>query len=93
MLLQELSQILETTNITSSQEEKILIAVKNICSSQKGIVDQNFHEKQQDLEVSIEYPDHLEEELKELWTPLDEEKNLEPEIEAFLACLDALCIK
>jgi hypothetical protein len=93
MLLQELSQILETTDIASSWEEKILIAMKNICASQKGIVDQNVHEKQQDLEVSIEYPNHLEEEIKELWTPLNEEKILEPKIEAFLACLDALCIK
>jgi hypothetical protein len=36
---------------------------------------------------------HLEEEIKELWTPSNEEQILEPEIEEFLACIDPLCIE
>jgi hypothetical protein len=44
MSFEELSQILEATGMSSSQEEHILTVVKNLSTSPKDIEKLNFHE-------------------------------------------------
>lgn len=46
MLLQEISQILVTVGISTSQEEKILTTIKNISTLREVIKGEEFHEKQ-----------------------------------------------
>jgi hypothetical protein len=46
MLLHEISQILAATeNISTYQEEQILIAIRNIFASQEAIEQQRIHEQ------------------------------------------------
>jgi hypothetical protein len=78
MFLQELSHILATTGISTSQEEHILTAVNNL-----------FVSPQEDLEVPSDSSCQFVEETKESWIEFNGEKPLEPEIEEFLACLSA----
>jgi hypothetical protein len=78
MFLQELSHILAVARISTSQEEHILIAVKNLVVS-----------PQQDLEVPSDSYCQFVEETQESWIVFNGEKPLEPEIEEFLACLSA----
>jgi hypothetical protein len=55
MSLEELSQILATTGISSSQEEHILTAVRNLSNSPKDIEEQiSMNHPQEDLETLID---------------------------------------
>jgi hypothetical protein len=76
--LKELSQILIAAGISSSQEEKILIAVKNLSASPH---------LQEDLEVSFDPSCQSIEETKESCITIDGEQPLEPEIKEFQTCL------
>jgi hypothetical protein len=80
--LKELSQILAAAGISASQEEQILIAVKNLHASREVIQEEKFDEQY-----------HTE--AKEPNTKFDEEKSLEPEIKESLACPlpDLVCIQ
>jgi len=83
-ILGELSQILAVARISASQEEQILIPVKNLSSSPEVIEEQQIHEPHPHEDI---HPFHLVEEIKESWTTSNGEKPLEHEIEEFLTCL------
>lgn len=90
-ILEELSRILEAVGISSSQEEQILTAVKNLSAFLEVIKKPEFHEEPKSS------TDHLcqsMEETKDSCTTYDRERPLEPEIEEFLPCLstDPVCI-
>ena len=57
-ILEELYRILATTGISSSQEEQILIAVKNLYTSPEAIDEPEQHEphSQDDLQTSTNFP-------------------------------------
>jgi hypothetical protein len=82
MSLQELSHILATTGISTSQEEHILTPFKNLVGS-----------PQEDVEVPSDSYCQFVEVAQESWIEFNWEKPLEPEIEEFLACLstDPVC--
>ena len=80
--LEGLSQIIVASGISSSQEEQILTAVKNLSASQGVIKEQKIHESQEDIHSCNNV-----EETKESWTTSNGEQPLEPKIEEFLACL------
>ena len=92
-ILKELSQVLEKNGIliSASQEEKILIASKNLYTSLEVIEELEFHEPhlQEELEASIYHPFKFEE-AKELWTTSDGDHPLELEIEEFLTFLSSI---
>ena len=81
-ILKELSQILAAAGVSASQEEQILIAVKNLYASREVIQEEKFDEQY-----------HME--AKEPNPKFDEERSLEPEIEESLACPlpDLVCIQ
>jgi hypothetical protein len=78
MFLQEISHILETAEISTSQEEHIFTTIKKLVVS-----------PQEDLEVLLDSSCQFVEENKESWIELNGEKKVEPEIEDSLACLSA----
>jgi hypothetical protein len=81
MLLQEISQILAPVrNISTSQEEQILTAIKNIYAFREVIQEPKIQKKhhREDIEGT-----------KEPWEAFDEEQMLELEIEEFLPCLSS----
>ena len=82
MNLEELSQILATVGISSSQKENILIVVKNLSTSPKDIEEPKFHEPhpREDIEPLCNHPFQLIEETKESWTTSYGETPLEPKI-------------
>ena len=90
-ILEELSWILAVVEILSSQEEKILITVKNLSASPKVIKEPEFHEEPK---ASTDHLCQSTEETEDSCTTYDGERPLEPEIEEFLPCLsiDPICI-
>ena len=95
-ILEELSRILVAIGISSSQEEQILTAVKNLSTSLKAIDEPKQHEPhpQDDLQTSTDFPFQVADEIEDSCTTSDEERPLEPEIEEVLSCLsiDPVCI-
>ena len=89
--LEELSQILAATGISSSQEEQILIAVKNLSASPEVIKEPEFHEEPK---ASTDHLCQSMEETKDSWTISIGEKSLEPKTEERSTCLSTnlVCI-
>ena len=90
-ILEELSRILATAGISSSQEEQILTAVKNLSASPEVIKEPEFHEEPK---ASTDHLCQSMEETEESCTTYDGERPLEPEIEELLPCLSTnpVCI-
>jgi hypothetical protein len=89
--LEELSRILAVAGISSSQEEQILTAVKNLSTSLKFIKELEFHEEPK---ASTDHLFQSMEEIEDSCTTYDGERPLEPEIEELLPCLSTnpICI-
>jgi hypothetical protein len=85
--LEELSQILVATGISSSQEEHILTIAKNLNTSPKILEESRSYELQND------FPCQNEKEDEKLWTTSSGEQSLRPEIEEFSTSIsvDPLC--
>jgi hypothetical protein len=85
--LEELSQILATTGISSFQEEHILTIVKNLSTSLEILEESRSYELQND------FPFQNAKETEKLWTTPSREKSLRPEIEEFSTSIsaDPLC--
>jgi hypothetical protein len=83
MSLEELSQILATAGISSSQEEHILTTVRNLSTSPKDIEEPKSYEPclQEDRETFIDQFDQSTKEIEDSWTISNQENPLEPEIE------------
>ena len=92
--LKELSRILAATEISSSQEEQILTAVKNLSASPEVIKELEQHEPhpQDDLQTSTDFPCQVADEIEDSCTTSDGERPLEPEIEELLPCLSTIQI-
>jgi hypothetical protein len=75
--LEELSQILATTGISSFQEEHILTIVMNLSTSPKIL------EESRSYEIKNYFPCQNAKEDEKLWTISNGEKSLRPEIEEF----------
>ena len=87
--LEDISQILATVGISSSQEEQILTTIKNLSTYPKVIEESKIHGShlQDDLEASTHSPFQEIEEMTDLCTASDGEKPIEPEIEELSTCL------
>ena len=85
--LEELSQILATTGISSFQEEYILTIVKNLSTSPEILEESRSYELQND------FPFQNAKETEKLCTTPSGEQSLRPEIEEFSTTisLDPLC--
>jgi hypothetical protein len=85
--LEELSQILATTEISSFQEEHILAAAKSISTSHEILEESRSYELQNDLPCQTVKED------ENLWTTSGGEKSLRLEIEEFSTSIstDPLC--
>ena len=85
--LEELSQILVTTGISSFQEEHILTIVKNVSTSPEILEESRSYELQND------FPFKNAKETKKLWTTPSREQSLRPKIEEFSTSIsaDPLC--
>ena len=90
-ILEEISQILAVARISSSQEEQILTAVKNLSASLEVIKESEFHE---DPKASTDHLCQSMEETKDSWTISIGEKSWELETEERLTCLSTnlVCI-
>lgn len=94
----ELSQVLAVVgiSISSSQEEQILAAVKNLFVSLE-VIEEESHDthSQEDIKVSSNHIFQSIEDTREPWATFDEGKPLEPKIEESFPCLslDPLCIQ
>ena len=95
-ILEEISRILALARISSSQEERILTAVKNLSTSLEAIDERKQYEPhpQDDLQTSIDFPCQVADEIEDSCTTYNRERPLEPKIEEFLPCLstDHVCI-
>jgi len=93
MLLQKNSQILAVTEISTSQEDKILTIVKNIPKIQELIDNQKFHELH--LEAPPDHPRQFIEDIGQPWTTSDGKQTVELETKEFPPCpfSDPLCIQ
>ena len=87
--LEELSQILALARISTSQEEWILVVVKNLSASLEVIEEPDIHEpcSQDDLQPFVDSPCWAVEEIKDSCTTFTGEQSLEPEIEERSTCL------
>jgi hypothetical protein len=85
--LEELSQILATTEISSFQEEHILAVAKSVSTSPKILEESRSYELQNDI------PYQNVKEAENLWTTSGGEQSLRPEIEEFSTSIstDPLC--
>ena len=81
-ILGELSQILAAIGIFASQEEQILIVVKNLCISPKVIEEPKVHEPhlQEEPKASTVHFFQSMEEIKDSWTIYARKQLLEHEI-------------
>ena len=101
MSLQGISQFLAASlaakRIYASQEEHILITIKNISTSLEVIKEKNIHElhPQEDIKSTFEHLCQFSKNTKDSWVTFDEEQLLELEIEGFLEILSSspLCMK
>ena len=80
--LEEISRILATTRISSSHEEQILIAVKNLSASPEVIKEPKFHGEPK---ASTDHLCQSMEETKDSWTIST--RALEPKTEECSTCL------
>ena len=89
--LEEFSRILAVAGISSSQEEQILTAVKNLSASLEAIDEREIHEESK---ASTNHFCQSMEETKDSWTISTGEKSLEPKTEEHSPCLSAnpVCI-
>ena len=64
--LEELSRILALAGISMSQEERILVVVKNLSSSSEAVEEPDIHEpcSQDDIKTSTDSPFQAAEEIK-----------------------------
>ena len=94
--LEELSRILAAARISSSQEEQILTAFKNLSTSPEAIDELEQYEPhpQDDRQTSTNFPFQEVDEIEDSCTTSDRERPLELEIEEILPCLSTnpVCI-
>jgi hypothetical protein len=81
--LEELSQILVATGISSSQEERILTIAKKLNTSPEILEESRPYELQND------FPCQNAKEAEKLWTTSSGEKSLRPNIEEFSTSISA----
>ena len=88
-ILEELSQILTLARIFTSQEEHILVVVKNLFASPEAIIELEIHDPclQDDLQTSTDSPFQEAEEIEDSCTTFTGDQALEPDIEECSICL------
>ena len=92
MFLEIFYQFLATIGISTSQEEEILTAIRNLSISRKVLQEHKFHEphlQQGYLEPLFDHPCQFSKETKALWITFNREQSLELDTKGFLTCLSS----